>query len=164
MGFKFAFLNIVSLPKKFDEVKLTLSSKSLDIFALNETRLDSTITDGMVNIDGYDIVRKDRSRQGGGVCIYLCKTINYHNRQDIIPPDMEAVCLEINKPHTRPFLVLTVYRPPDAPSEFFDHLEQLLQIIDYENKEIYFLGDLNCDLMKLNSDHSTKKLASLFEV
>ena len=76
-GFKMAFLNIVSLTKKIDEIKLTMSNKTLDILALNETRLDSSITDGMIDIDGYDIVRKDRTRNGGGVCIYICQTINY---------------------------------------------------------------------------------------
>lgn len=139
-GFKMAFLNVISLPKKFDEINLTISNKSLDILALNETRLDSSIPDGMIHIDGYDVIRKDRSRKDGGVCIYLRNTIYYHIRQDIVPSGIEAVCLEINKPHSRPFVVLTVYRPPNAASEFFDHFENLLQAIDNENKEIYLLG------------------------
>jgi hypothetical protein len=48
-----------------------LSNKLLDIMSFSEIRLNSTITDGMIHIDGYDIIRKDRSRNGGGVCIYL---------------------------------------------------------------------------------------------
>ena len=31
----------------------------------------------MIYIDGYDLIRKDRSRQGGGVCIYLRNTYGY---------------------------------------------------------------------------------------
>ena len=50
-GFKMAFLNIVSLQKKF-EINFTMSDKVLDLFACNGTRLDSTITDGMIRIDG----------------------------------------------------------------------------------------------------------------
>ena len=41
-----------------------------DLFALNETRLDSSISDGLVNISGYDIIRKDRSRRGE-VCVSI---------------------------------------------------------------------------------------------
>ena len=70
-GFKMAFLNIVSLPKKIDEINFSMSKKFIDLIAFNETRLDANITDNMINLDGYDIVRKDRSRNGGGVCIYL---------------------------------------------------------------------------------------------
>ena len=59
-GFKMAFLNIVSLPKKIDEINFSMSKKFIDLIAFNETRLDANITDNMINLDGYDIVRKDR--------------------------------------------------------------------------------------------------------
>ena len=157
-----AFLNIVSLPKKIDEINLTLSDKLLDLIAFNEARLNLRITDGMNHIGGYDLIRKDRSRTGGGVCIYLPNSINYQIRDDIIPPDLEAVSVEINKPHTRPFVVITVYRPPNASTDFFTHFEQLIKTIDDEDKEFYFLGDLNCNLLKSISDQPTTKLKSLF--
>ena len=63
-------LNIASLPKHFDEISLMLRDKKIDILALNETRLDSSISDDLVSIDGYDLIRADRNRNGGGVCIY----------------------------------------------------------------------------------------------
>ena len=163
-GFEMAFLNIVSLPKRFDEINFTMSNKFLDIMSFSETRVNSTIPDSMIHIDGYDIIRKDRSRNGGGVCIYLRNTINYQIRHDLSPPVLEAICIEISKPHSRPFIVVTVYRPPDSSPDFFIHLENLLKKIDNENKEIYILGDLNCDLLtEPNPEHSTKKLKSLLE-
>ena len=141
-----AFLNIVSLPKKIDEINFSMLKKFIDLIAFNETRLDANITDNMINLDGYDIVRKDRSRNGGGVCIYLRSSINYKIRDDLVPSELEAVCVEIIKPHSKPFVVTTVYRPPSALSEFFDHFEKLIKAIDNENKEMYILGDLNCNL------------------
>ena len=83
-SFKMASLNILSLPKKFDEINLTMSAKLLDVLAPNETRLDQTINAGKSHIDGYELMRKDRSRQGGGVCIYLRNSINYQIREDIV--------------------------------------------------------------------------------
>ena len=79
---------------------------------------------------------------------------------------MEAVCLEITKPQSRPFIVTTIYRPPNATAEFFDHLEKLIKQIDDENKEMYILGDLNCNLLqeKLLFNIPTKKLDSLYEL
>ena len=70
-GFKMASLNIVSLTKKFDGINLTGSDKLLDILAKNETKLDSTINDGRVHIDGYELVRQARSTQVAG-CVSTC--------------------------------------------------------------------------------------------
>ena len=165
-GFKMAFLNIVSLPKNIDEINFSMTNKFIDLIAFNETRLDANITDNMINLDGYDIVRKDRSRNGGGVCIYLRSSINYKVRNDLVPTELEAVCVEIIKPHSKPFLVTTVYRPPSALSEFFDHFENLIKAVDNENKEMYILGDLNCNMLKTNNDSNipTKKIKSLYEL
>ena len=143
-----------------------MSNKFIDLIAFNETRLDANITDNMINLDGYDVVRKDRSRNGGGVCIYLRSSINYKIRDDLFPSELEAVCIEIIKPHSKPFLVTTVHRPPSASSDFFDLFEKLIKAIDNENKEMYVLGDLNCDMLKTDKDSNTptKKIKSLYEL
>ena len=39
-GFKFALLNINSLAKHIDELKLFMVNKSLDVLAINESKLD----------------------------------------------------------------------------------------------------------------------------
>jgi hypothetical protein len=50
----------------------------LDVLALNETRLDSSISDDLMSIEGYDILRSDRKRNGGGKVInsFISMTIN----------------------------------------------------------------------------------------
>ena len=72
--------------------------------------------------------------------------------------------MEINKPHSRPFLVTTIYRPPNSTHDFFESFEKFIKMIDDENKEIYILGDLNCDMLKAESDSATKKIKSLYEL
>jgi exonuclease III len=66
--------------------------------------------------------------------------------------------------HTKRFVVTTVYRPPSALSEFFDHFEKLIKAIDNENKEMCILGDLNCDLLRPDKDYNipTKKIYIVF--
>ena len=76
-GFKMAFLNIVSLPKKLEEIWHPMYHKNIDLLALNETQLDLSFTDNQVGLNGYDMIRKDRSRNGGSVCIILRSSINY---------------------------------------------------------------------------------------
>ena len=161
-----AFLNIVSLLKKIDEINFSMTNKFIDLIAFNETQLDPNITDNMISLDGNDVIRKDRSRNGGGVCIYLRSSINYKIRKDLVPPQLEAVCVEIIKPHSKPFLVTTVYRPPSSLPKFFDDFEKLIKAIDNENKEMYILGDLNCNMVKTDKDANipTKKIKSLYEL
>ena len=128
-GFKMALLNIVSLSKHVDELCISKLFLHFDLLALNETRLDSSISDGPVKIRGYDIVRNDRSRRGGGVCVYLRSTINYKIRDDLVPDDIETICLEISKPHSRSFIVTSVYRPPSSAPEFFLTFEKIIKMM-----------------------------------
>ena len=72
-----AFLNIVTLPGKINEIRHIVCNKNIDLIAFNETRLDRSIPDGLIYIDGYKVVRKDGSRNLGRVCIYLCNSINF---------------------------------------------------------------------------------------
>ena len=44
---------------------------------LNETKLDLSISDSLVNIDNYQIIPNDRDRHGGGVAVYVHENISY---------------------------------------------------------------------------------------
>ena len=82
-GFKIAFLNIASLPKHIDELRLNMQHQYLDILVLNETRLDETISNSEISIDKYTLVRNDRTRHGGGVAMYIRNSINFNLRNDL---------------------------------------------------------------------------------
>lgn len=142
-----ASLNIASLLKHIDELRVLMSDQTLDVLAVNETRLDDTVSNQMIHIDGYDIVRRDRNRRGGGVCLYIRGTFNYTRRHDVVDVDIEAVCVEINRHNSKPFAIISAYRPPNAEDEFFSLLELIIQKLDGEGKEILIMGDLNCDLL-----------------
>ncbi len=63
-GFKIGHLNIRSLVKNIDQLRIYLSNQEYDI-CINK------INNYEVSIDGYDLVRKDRKRTGGGVAMYI---------------------------------------------------------------------------------------------
>ena len=94
-GFKLASLNITSLPKHIEELRILLADRSIDILAINETRLDDSILDRKVHILGYDIIRRDRNRNGGGVCFYVRSTINYSLRLDLSVLRYENLALSL---------------------------------------------------------------------
>ncbi len=66
-GLSFVNLNILC---KIDELRCFVNENPISIMTLNETRLDFNIPNEEINIQGYDVLRKDRNRQGGGVGMY----------------------------------------------------------------------------------------------
>ena len=52
-----ASLNIISLPKHINELRIFMSNQVQDVLAINETSLDSTISDGELKISGYELIR-----------------------------------------------------------------------------------------------------------
>ena len=76
-GFKTAYLNIRSLIKHMDEFRIYLRNEQFDIISVNETMLHDTVCDYEIDLKGYEIVRMDRNRDGGGVIFYIRNSINY---------------------------------------------------------------------------------------
>ena len=122
----------------------------IHILALNETKLDKSIDDSLVSIEGYTIKRCDRDRHGGGVAIYLKDTLLDKTTvpEDLPNSFLELLCVEIKSVRAAPFLVMAWYRPPNATVDSFDHLEECLQFLDREDKGISLLGDTNCDILQ----------------
>ena len=58
-----------------DFIKIMLSESKFDIFAISESKLDASIHDNEIKIDGYDFYRLDRNRHGGG-CVYSSISMN----------------------------------------------------------------------------------------
>ena len=95
-GFKLASLNITSLPKHIDELRILLADDPVDILPINETRLDDSVKDWEVCISGFDLIRCLRNRNGGGVCFFL----QIHHFNHSLPPDLlvnqlENLCIEV---------------------------------------------------------------------
>ena len=84
-GFKIASLNVHSLLKHIDEIRHVLLSAPFDIFAINESKVDELTPDNEISIPGYNFIRKDRNRSGGGVVLYIRDNIPFSNREDLVP-------------------------------------------------------------------------------
>ncbi|XP_068742189.1 uncharacterized protein [Montipora capricornis] len=149
-----ASLNITSLTKHIDELRILLANCPLDVISINETRLEQGILNSEIYIPGYEIVRRDRNRNGGGVCFYIKTAINYSVRTDLNINNLENLCLEIRKPNSKPFFIVTWYRPPNSPNEVFSSLENLIGRLDSENVDFYLMGDMNCNMASMSDTNS----------
>ena len=121
-------LNIGSLLKHFDEIKVFLDEYKPHILGLNETRLNDDVEDDDLFIEGYSIVRRDRNRNGGGVAIYISDDIPYNTRPDF-DTGIESVSIQVNIPFVKPIIFTCVYRPPGSKVALFENIEALLAFL-----------------------------------
>lgn len=144
-GLKIAHLNICSLKNKVHELSSILSDNSLHIIGISETHLDNETEDCEINILGYNIFRNDRNTFGGGVAFYIQEQLPVKLRKDLDILGVEILWLQVHLPYIKPILVGCCYRPPSSNIQYLEKICTILQQVTDENREIYFLGDLNID-------------------
>ena len=78
-------------------MKCLVKEKDIHILALNETKLDKSISDRVLEIEGYSFGRLHRNRNEGGVAICCRNTFECSRRDDIPISTLEMICVEKKK-------------------------------------------------------------------
>jgi len=130
-----------SLVKHVDELKVLLAQFSFDILANNETKLDESIKSSELHVPGYEFIRRDRNKHGGGESFYIKSSNSFIVRSDLNVINLKNLTIEIRKPSSKPFLVTTWYRPPCSPTDLFSSYESFKGNLDSLDLEYYLLGD-----------------------
>ena len=79
----------------------------------------------------------------------------------VVPCSVDSIAG--SKPHGKPFIVMTVYRPSDSSAEYFDKVEEFIAAIDSLDKEFYILGDFNCNWLR-PADPETRRLKTFCDL
>lgn len=133
-GLKVAHINICSLRNKLGEIKEFLQLDNIYILAISETHIDCTFEDSALNIQGYNIYRRDRNTYGGGVAIYIQNHIPVSVREDLLSTEIEALWLQVHVPHLKPLMVGCGYRPSGANCYYLQRLcEMIDKVCDHDN-------------------------------
>ena len=167
-GLHMANLNIRHILPKLDELRIVMSSENgPDILGLCETFLNENIACNELTINGFEYLRKDRSvtidKSGGGLILYFRNNINCKHRPEFEISKIETIWTEISLPNSKPFLLCTTYRPPDAKSNWIDLFEEELSAAQTSGLEIIFMGDINIDY-KACSNSKWLNLIQLFDL
>ena len=137
-----------SILTKVDELRYTLLSKDIDIFACAESWLCGKHDDSIVAIDGYNLFRRDRSHKiGGGVAAWIKASIPvicYDFGSTVT--EFEALVLQL--PYFCMVLFI-IYVPPDTALRDKALVNNLL--VDWADEvlksapscELFLCGDLN---------------------
>ena len=143
-----------------DELRILVDQEMPHVIGINETKIDSSISDTDIEIQGYRVVRRDRNKWGGGVALFIHESIsNYCIRPDLMDNNLESLSIQIKLGNFKPFIITSVYLP-DVSVAVFREVESLVRLLDKENKESIIIGHTNCDLLTPSYIH-TKHLKTL---
>ena len=141
----------MSLSPKIDELQEVAKQIDVDLICITETWLQSHIHDNVVEIYGYNIVRRDRYQGGhGGVCIYVKNAIKYELLSAFANNNHEVIWLKL-KPVRLPrgipcIIICNLYHPPKGnDQDLINYLYESLTTIEarFTNCGIIILGDFN---------------------
>lgn len=104
------------------------------------------MSDAEIAIDGFHVFRRDRSRNLGGVMVYVPLGVKCLRLANLERCDIEALCLEL-KLKVGSVILCNVYRPPSAPVAWFDSWVIMVENMMQAGDKVVILGYLNCDIL-----------------
>lgn len=151
-GTRIGHLNVYHLFNKLPDVCLLLNEPpNIHLLGLSETRLDSRITNEMLSIPNYQIIRRDATHRGEtGLALYIHNSLFQYTkrRTDLESPMVECIWVEIKYSMSPPLLLGYAYRNPASTYNWFDDFVHMMDIVNSSNRNILLLGDFNFDLFK----------------
>ena len=108
---------------KIEELLQIAKASNASVIGISETKLDESVLKGEVSIEGYEIIRADRNRNGGGVACYIKSDLAYNVRDDF-STDFQNIFVDILLPNSKTILGGNVYRPPEQ-SDFYSIFQSL---------------------------------------
>ena len=161
--------NVMSLAPKIDEVRHYAEYANLDLVCLTETWLQDHIHDNIVDISGFNLLRRDR-KEGthGGVCMFVRDNIRYSLLDFLDDPSFEVLWVKI-RPNRLPrgfssIIVGIVYHPPSSNDlSMLNYQLDCFSTIEsrYPNSGILLLGDFNkLNVSRLKSSYKLKQIVN----
>ena len=136
----------LTLLSNIDEIRLLPSSHNIHILCVNETSLDTSISDQEIHVDGFSVLHKDRNRSGGGLAVFVSNSISYSAKDNRSVDQLEMVWLEAKPTYSKPFLICPVYRPSSFNKlHFFTICMTILSWRCHLVYQFMVMGDLNID-------------------
>ena len=130
--------NINSLLPKIDELRYIAKNSNVAVIGISETKLDNTVYNSGVAVDGYNIVRNDRNRKGGGVACYIRNNICF-NLKSCLSNNIENIFIDLLFSKTKPITIGVIYKRPNQ-TRFLEQIITEFETLDL-NDEHYVLED-----------------------
>ncbi len=142
----FMSANVNSLRSKLDLVSASISAYDLSAFAVQESKLCKSIPSSELLIPGFELFRRDRSANGGGVAVFASGNLRPVRLPDHPALELVAVKLQFRQ---QPLILASCYRPPNQSTEqrenFLSNLSDWLAGLGPLVQFTVICGDLNID-------------------
>ena len=156
-NFSVLHINARSIKNKFDEVQNSLASSGVDwsVICISETWLKNYHLSSYV-IDKYNMFASCREEgEGGGTLIYVREHLDVKERRDLETSLLETTFVEVKIPklNNKNLIIGNIYRPPSLSHiSFLEYVENLLGLLEKENKTVILSGDFNYNLLDMRHD------------
>lgn len=144
-------LNTRSIRHKMDY--LSNMAEAFHIVCCSETHLAADVDTNDLIIEGFDDpIRKDRTRNGGGIIVYMSSHLKYKRRNELESPLIENIWVQI-KLKSFDIIICCYYRSDFTVSqsifitEMQASIEQALDLTPY----IVLVGDINIDFLNMQN-------------
>jgi exonuclease III len=123
-----------------------------EIICLTETKLSTKIDSSEVEIAGYNLLRKDRNRCGGGVAIYYRDTLEVTalDLEQTPCSALECVAIKVTS-RLKTMIFACFYRPPSSKVEWISCFHECIDYFQSLNLPLCILGDFNVNLLTHSS-------------
>ena len=153
-GFKMVHLNIRSLVKKIDQIRLLTEGTNLDVLTISETWLKPHLGTPLVELTGYQTFRQDRcikgkaKKKGGGLISYVnikhASSCEMLEELDASTDHIEAQWLYIHRPNCKNVVTCNIYRPPKGDlKKAISYLDDCQKTLNLSKIDLFLMGDLN---------------------
>ena len=136
---------VYSLSKNYSAICSLMDNINVQFSSISLTEIWIKELNPFYNFNNYKLLLNERQgKKGGGVGILLHDNVKFQSRNDLNASDthFESIFIEVEKPKKNDIYGV-IYRPPDQPvKQFLETLEEMLNIVNKENKNIYLMGDL----------------------
>eukprot|EP00121_Abeoforma_whisleri_P016679 Awhi_evm1s15294 len=134
---KIAHININGIKDRLEEISHFLATEKIAILCVNETKLAPT---DQITIPNYQVIRRDRNGNGGGVLLAIHKSIPFKEKkiQEIEGEEFLAIIIQQAITKTQHLHLSTYYNPPNKQINM-----ELIHKLISEAANSVILGDLN---------------------
>ena len=156
-------VNIVSLPKNYDALKIFLGkfSKKFDVLCLSESRLNDRNLK-YCNIPGYSMYFCNSATRAGGAVIFVRNNLNCRQLTEtkIKADECEDVWVDLKLNKSESLTVGSVYRHPTTDMKRFE--DAFVHVIKRfkANQNYIILGDFNINYDKKASSQNVNDYAN----
>ena len=109
----------------------------VDIFLINEPKLDESFPSNQFAMSGYKFIRRDRNKFGGGIAFYITDQLPSRIIKIENPSDTEILTIEITMRKYK-ILVAGIYKPPNlSETDFTTYLETIISKYQISMKNLF---------------------------